>query len=234
MQTKELVRLQKYLAQRGFGSRRKLEIMIAGGNITVNGVKAHLGIKVTGDEDIRINGKTIEIKDVSPVVYAVNKPAGVVSTVSDEHKRKTVCDLVSSDLRLFPVGRLDIDTSGLILLTNDGDLAQRLTHPKYEVEKEYILTLAEPLSPQQIDQITSGIDDDRDSFHVDKVEITGKTSYNLVLHEGKKREIRRIMAYVGADLISIKRIRIGSLQLGTLKEGEYKELSQSELNLLSR
>lgn len=232
MEDKESTRLQKYLAQRGYGSRRKLEIMITGGNITVNGVKAHLGLKVTGEEVICINGKPIESKEVDTVVYAVHKPIGVVSTVRDEHKRKTVCDLVPSDKRLFPVGRLDIDTSGLILLTNNGELAQKLTHPKYEVEKEYTVTLTETLSPQQIDQITTGIDDDRDSYHVDNVEKTGKTSYNLTLHEGKKREIRRIMSYVGAELISLKRIRIGNLNLGTLKEGEYKELSLGEIREL--
>lgn len=233
MEDKESTRLQKYLAQRGHGSRRKLEIMITGGNITVNGVKAHLGLKVTGTEDIRINGKPIESKVVDTVVYAVYKPVGVVSTVRDEHKRKTICDLVLSDTRLFPVGRLDIDTSGLILLTNNGELAQKLTHPKYEVEKEYTVTLAELLSPQQIEQITAGIDDDRDSYHVDAIEKTGKTTYNLILHEGKKREIRRIMAYVGAELISLKRIRIGNLILGDLKEGGSRQLSMDEITNLT-
>lgn len=229
MESKTPIRLQKFLAHLGYGSRRTLEGMITAGNISVNGKKAYLGMRVTGNEDIVINGKQIKVQPIKTVVYMVNKPTGIVSTVRDEYSRKTVCDLIPVSTRLFPVGRLDKDTSGLILVTNDGELAQKLTHPKYEVEKEYTIVLAHPLTTQQIDQILEGVEDEREIFHIDKIEKIGKNSYSLILHEGKKREIRRIMKYFDVQLLSLKRIRIGSLKIGDLQEGNYKQLTPNEI-----
>lgn len=226
-------RLNKFLARLGYGSRRKIDVLIQGGNVVVNGRKAVLGQKITPADKILLNGKSIISQEVVPIIIALNKPKGIVSTVDDEFGRKSVVDLVTTEKRLFPVGRLDKETVGLILLTNDGDLAFRLTHPKYEVEKEYEVELTKPLIKEQLYEITTGIQDGRETYVIDKIDSIGKMKYKIVLHEGKKREIRRIMSLLGANILELKRVRIGKINLGELKSGEFREVLKNEIENLT-
>lgn len=227
------LRLNKYLAGLGVASRRTIDNLISGGNITINGRKAILGQKILPTDEVKINGNIIITKSREILVYLVNKPTGYVSTSNDEYGRRSVISLVPGDVRLFPVGRLDKDTSGLILLTNDGDLTQKLTHPKFEIEKEYHIFLSNPLSTNQIEEIKGGVEDERENYRVDRIESIGRCKYSITLHEGKKREIRRIIGLIGASLITLKRVRIGNLELGELKEGDFRLLSPEEIKNIS-
>lgn len=227
------MRINKYLAHIGYCSRRKADELIKLGKVGVNGKKAALGQDVSDSEEITVDGVNLKNTRIKTSVYILNKPKGVVSTAADENNRKTVVGLIKSEERLYPVGRLDLNSTGLILLTNDGDLAYKLTHPKFEVEKEYQVKLNSPLNSSQITKLEAGIRFRKVNYQADKITPAGHSSYSIVLHEGKNREIRKMIQAVGNEVIELKRVRIGNLELADLKEGDFRKLNPEEINKLA-
>jgi 23S rRNA pseudouridine2605 synthase len=233
-----LVRLQKLLAQSGVASRRRCEELMLAGLVEVDGeVVTRLGTKVDPRTAvIRIEGR--RLPPVSPHVYlALNKPRGVVSTMSDPEGRRTLSDLVADrPERLFHVGRLDTDTSGLIILTNDGDFAQRLAHPSYEVDKTYVAEVAGDVSKATLRELRDGVTLDDGPVTVSAVRIvqrgSGRTIVELVIHEGRNRIVRRLLDAVGHPVKKLTRTRIGPVALGQLKSGALRELTREELGEL--
>jgi 23S rRNA pseudouridine2605 synthase len=230
-------RLQKYLARCGVASRRASEQIITSGRVRVNGQKAfELGTTVDPDEDrVEVDGWAV-VPPTTLSYVALNKPIGVVSTASDPRGRRTVLDLVPDDARLFPVGRLDYDSEGLILLTDDGDLAMRLTHPRHSVEREYRALLKGEVSDAILSRLSAGIELDgkltapatfeRRETHPDGVWV------RVVLHEGRNRQIRRMVEAVGLKVVRLVRVRVGSLRLGSLPPGGWRRLSAAEVAAL--
>lgn len=233
--------LLSLLIKSGTGSRRKLAEAVMQGRVAVNGVKAmNLRQPVDSRKDvITIDGKELSAPKKEEFVYLLlNKPPDVLSTVRDDRGRKTVSDLIPAKyrhLRLYPVGRLDRDTTGLLLLTNDGPLTNRLTHPRYEHEKEYLVVLDKELSADEIEALEDGIELFDGVTAPAKVKRTSDRSiigYSIVIHEGKKRQVRRMFMSLGRKVLRLKRIRMGKLTLGNLKEGDVREISGSEIRRL--
>jgi 23S rRNA pseudouridine2605 synthase len=227
-------RVQKILAQAGFGSRRANEELITAGRVRVNGVAAILGTKADASKDkIEVDGHVIPAPE--KIMYiALNKPRGVLSDVDPHDPRQTVRDLVPVPGHLFPVGRLDMDSEGLILLTNDGELANRLTHPRYEHEKEYRVLVASHPDMAQLEAWRHGVvmeDGTRTApAKVDAQSEFGKGSWmRIVMHEGRKREIREVGSRIGLPVVRILRVRIGTLLLGSLKPREWRYLTPQEV-----
>ena len=233
-----LVRLQKYLAQSGVASRRKCEELMLEGLVEVDGeVVTRLGTKIDpATAVVRVDGK--RLPPISAHVYLVlNKPRGVVSTMSDPEGRRTLSDLVAGrPERLFHVGRLDTDTSGLLLLTNDGDFAHRMAHPSYEVDKTYVAEVEGEVTRATLAALLEGVELEDGPVTVSKVRIvsygTGKTIVELVIHEGRNRIVRRLLAHVGHPVRRLTRTAIGPVQLGQLGSGELRELTLAELGTL--
>ena len=232
-------RLQKVLAAAGLGSRRSCESIIEEGRVTVNGKKATLGMSADPAVDnIRMDGRPLPVSE--PLrTFALYKPRGVVSSLDPQGNRSTVRDLLPVEGRYFPVGRLDLDSEGLILLTNDGDLAQRISHPRYEVEKEYRVLVARRPGAEQLQIWRRGVvlaDDVRTAPMQVTVEATeGKGAWlRVVMHEGRKHEIREIGLRIGLPVVRIIRRRIGDLLVGNLRPGLWRELTAVELALFTR
>jgi 23S rRNA pseudouridine2605 synthase len=233
-----LVRLQKLLAQSGVASRRRCEELMLAGVVTVDGeVVTRLGTKVDPRTAVvRVEGR--RLPPVSAHVYlALNKPPGVVSTMSDPQGRRTLSDLVADrPERLFHVGRLDTDTSGLIILTNDGDFAQRLAHPSYEVDKTYVAEVAGDVSKAVLAQLREGVTLDDGPVTASSARILqrgpGRTIVELVIHEGRNRIVRRLLDAVGHPVTQLTRTRIGPVALAQLKPGELRDLTNDELGQL--
>jgi len=220
------------LASAGIASRRKADELIAAGLVSVNGkVAKELGTTVDPEIDtIKFRGKAI--KPESEVIYAFNKPVGVTSTVSDIHAEKTIADFFPKDIRVYPVGRLDKDSCGLILVTNDGELANKLTHPRYEHEKEYEVVIKG--DEKKIAQIANPVKLDGSLIQPIKVKILEKLTGNrylvsLTLKEGRKRQIRRIAEMLHLQIQELKRTRIGKLRLRDLAPGQYQEVSRANI-----
>jgi 23S rRNA pseudouridine2605 synthase len=227
-------RLQKILASSGYGSRRSCEEMIIAGRVSVNGGTAHIGSKADILKDqIKLDGKLIKHPEAFQYI-ALYKPRGVLSSVSAPDPRPTVRSLVSVEGTLYPVGRLDVDSEGLILLTNDGELANQLTHPRYGHEKEYRVLLARHPDEKQLTAWRHGVvlEDGYQSSPV-QVEVeshSGKGMWvRVIMKEGRKRQIRDTCRQIGLPVVSIIRLRIGSLRLGNLKPGQWKYLTPAEL-----
>ena len=222
------MRLAKYLAHAGVASRRAAEEMIAAG-------KVHVGDEVVTDpardvdeaSDVRVNGTPIVPEPRE--VWALNKPAGVVSTASEPGSRRAVTDLVDSERRLYPVGRLDADSTGLILLTNDGELANRLTHPRYGVPKAYRVRLSRPPSDADLDRLRQGVRLEDGPTAPAEVERFGEREIEVTIREGRKRQVRRMAEAVGNQVEGLVRIRIGSLELGDLPRGAARQLEPGEI-----
>ncbi len=230
-------RLQKILSWAGLGSRRACEEIIAQGRVTVNGQVAELGMKADLQVDrILVDGKPLKSVE-SPVYIALYKPRGVISASESHDQRQTVRDLVPVPGHLFPVGRLDADSEGLILLTNDGELANRLTHPRYGHEKEYRVLVARHPDEEQLDAWRRGVVLE-DGYKTAPAEVRlesllGKGAWlRVILKEGRKRQIRETGAQLGLPVVKIIRVRIGSLRLGTLKPGEWRYVSETEVAAL--
>jgi len=229
-------RLQKILAQAGYGSRRACEQIVEAGRVRVNGTVAQLGQKAEAEKDrILVDGKPI-IGKVNYCYVALHKPRNVLSTVESEpgDNRKTVRDLVELPERLYPVGRLDFDSEGLILMTNDGDLANHLTHPRYRHEKEYRVLLARRPDEAQLDAWRRGVvleDGFRAAPAVVMFEsVSGKGAWiRIIMGEGRKRQIREIGSLIGLPVVRIVRVRIGTLRLGNLKARQWRYLTSEEV-----
>ena len=230
------MRLQAFLARAGAApSRRKAETPILDGRVRVNGETATLGTKVTPEDEVELDGEPVHLPAVH-VYLALNKPAGYLTTMSDERGRRTVTDLMPDVPGLVPAGRLDAETTGLLILTNDGRLAHRITHPSSEIEKQYRLTLENPAPEEAIAALAAGpiLEDGR--MHPPELTSINRaadiTTLDLTIHEGRNRIIRRACAAVGLRLISLQRTRVGPVTLGGLPEGEHRPLTLDELEAL--
>lgn len=222
------MRLAKFLAHGGVASRRKAEVIIANGRITVDGQVVTDPARDVGKEnDVRVDGSPVGVEATE--VWAVNKPAGVVSTAREPGERPAVVELVDSPARLYPVGRLDADSTGLLLLTNDGALANRLTHPRYGVAKTYRARLHRPPSERDLERLRRGVQLDDGPTAPAEVTQTGGREIELVLREGRNRQVRRMVEAVGNRVVSLRRVRFGSLALGRLAVGGSRRLSEREV-----
>jgi 23S rRNA pseudouridine2605 synthase len=227
-------RLQKILARAGLGSRRHCEELIESGSVTINGRVATLGDRAIADTDaIAVDGVRIGTQP-GLVYYLLNKPAGVVTTAADTHGRPIVTSLVPSEPRVFPVGRLDQDTEGLLLLTNDGNLAQRLAHPSYGVEKEYLAEVQGAPTRGEIRQLREGVPLEEGITAPAKVALVEPSVLRITIHEGRKRQVRRMFDAVGHPVIRLVRTRIGPLAERSLAPGEWRLLTQDEVRALER
>lgn len=228
-------RLQKVLASRGWGSRRVCEEMIESGRVRVNGEVAILGRRVDVLIDtIEVDGAPVGVRP-DFVYYLLNKPAGSISTAKDTHDRETVVDIVPSEPRVYPVGRLDIDTEGLLLLTNDGDLTHRLTHPKFGVDKEYVAQVdsdGRPVSTQALASLRRGVDIGDGVTSPAEVGELQPGVLRIVIHEGRNRQVRRMCEAVGYPVVRLVRTRIGPLVDKTLRPGEWRHLNLAEVRSL--
>ena len=231
------MRINKFLSSLGIASRRAIDKYIEEGRIKVNGVIASTGIDVTEDDEIYIDNKKIETKRIEEKVYfMLNKPLEVLSASSDDRGRKTVVDLIKTDKRIFPIGRLDYMTSGLILLTNDGELFNRLVHPKSEIYKKYYIKVFGEVKKEEIEELKKGVllEDGKtlpakvSGIKYDK----NKTSMYISIREGRNRQIRRMIEKLGYKVLMLRREKIGELSLGDLKEGKYRELTKEEIEYL--
>lgn len=228
------MRLQKYIAQAGIASRRKAEELIKSGRVSVNGkIVKQLGFQKKEGDVVCVNGKRIDSLE-SKVYILLNKPAGYVSTVNDQFSRKTVMDLVKGvQQRIYPVGRLDYETSGLLLLTNDGQLAYKLTHPKHQVAKVYEAELEGIPSADDINMFESGIDIGGYITATAKMAVIKKYSdrsiVEIKIHEGKNRQVRRMCEAIGHPVRKLKRISEGPITVKGLKEGQWRHLSPKEI-----
>ena len=227
-------RLQKVLARAGFGSRRVCEDLIAEGRVTVNDEVAVLGRRVEVDHDrVAVDGVTIGVRP-GLVYYLLNKPAGVVTTADDPQGRPTVVALVPEEPRVFPVGRLDLDTEGLLLLTNDGDLAHRLTHPSFGVDKEYLAEVEGQPSRSTLRRLREGVELDDGPSAPAQATLVEASLLRLTIHEGRNRQVRRMCEAVGHPVVRLVRTRIGPLADRRLKPGDWRELTQDEVRALER
>ncbi|HWH19441.1 MAG TPA: pseudouridine synthase [Solirubrobacterales bacterium] len=225
------MRLAKYLAHGGVASRRKAEEIIAKGIVTVAGeVVVDPARDVDDGDDVRVNGAPVGAE--AREVWAVNKPAGVVSTAREPGERQAVVELVDSKARLYPVGRLDADSTGLLLLTNDGALANQLTHPKYEVAKTYRARLAKPLKERELKRLGEGVELEDGPTAPAEVRRISLHEIEIVLREGRNRQVRRMVEAVGNRVVDLRRIAFGPLQLGNLKDGQARRLSAAEVKKL--
>ncbi len=224
------MRLAKYLAHAGVGSRRACEEIIHAARVTVGGIIVTDPARdVASADDVAVDGSTVAPL-AAPVVYALNKPAGVVCTARDPQGRPTVVSLVASDLRLYPVGRLDIDTTGLILLTNDGELAHRLTHPRFEVPKTYRATVANPpVRETGLRALRRGVVLDDGPTAPAQVTRLKADALQITIHEGRKRQVKRMCEAVGHPVKALQRVRFGSLELGGLRPGAHRKLTEQEV-----
>jgi 23S rRNA pseudouridine2605 synthase len=228
------IRLQKVLAGAGLGSRRSCEAMIREGRVTVDGHTATLGMSVDLEtQQIRLDGARVKAAE-SPVYIAVYKPVGVLSSTVSQGGKPTILDVVGVPKRLFPVGRLDLDSEGLVLLTNDGGLTQALTHPRFEKEKEYRVLLDEPPTTEQLSRWRDGVRlSDGTRALAASVRPEGNGAWvRVVMRQGRKRQIRDTARVLGLNVRRLVRIRIGSLSLGNLKPGEWRALDVEEIRLL--
>ncbi len=227
-------RLQKVLARAGVGSRRACEELIAAGRVRVNGEVAVLGTRVDADHDlVEVDGAAVGVRE-GLVHYLLNKPAGVVTTASDPQGRPTVVGLVPPEPRVFPVGRLDADTEGLLLLTNDGELTHRLTHPSFGVDKEYLAEVEGTPGRGAIRRLREGVELDDGPTQPATVSAAGAGVLRITIHEGRNRQVRRMCAAVGHPVRRLVRVRIGPITDHRLAPGAWRPLAQDEVRALER
>ncbi len=232
-------RLQKILAEMGIASRRKAEEMIIEGRVTINGKVATIGMKADLNRDhIKLNGKLL-IRPEPKVYLIVNKPKGVVTSLLDPEGRPTIKDFLKGvKYRVFPVGRLDYDSEGLLLLTNDGNFTHAVLHPSKKIPKTYLVKVREVLEDDEIEKLRKGIRLEDGVTAPAKVKRIRKTEHNswleITLHEGKKRQIRRMLEKVGHPVLKLKRIRINGIELGNLESGKYRYLMPDEVDKIKK
>lgn len=230
------VRLNKYLSNFGFASRRKVGDLLKNKILTVNGIRVlDKGFRINPEkDDILLDGKKLNPPEL--VYIMLNKPKGIVSTSKDEKGRTTVVDIINSKVRLYPVGRLDADSKGLILLTNDGDLTNKLTHPKFHIPKTYIALIAGIVDEKKLQNLRNGVvlKDGKTSKSEAKIleQKPERTVVEITIFEGKNRQIRRMCAALKLNLLELKRVSIGPVKLGDLEKGKYRNLTHSEVSAL--
>jgi 23S rRNA pseudouridine2605 synthase len=220
-------RLNRYLARAGLGSRRAVEDAIRAGRVTVNGGPAGLATRVEPGDDVRVDGRLARPQAVRALL--LHKPAGVVTTAHDPQGRRTVLDLVPADVRLFPVGRLDRDTTGALVLTNDGDLAARLMHPRHGVPKTYLADVRGAPSDDALQRLRDGVPLEDGPTAPAQVARAGPSRIELTIHEGRNRQVRRMCEAVGHPVRRLHRVRYAGLGVDGLAPGEWRELSDREL-----
>ncbi len=222
------MRLAKFLAHGGVASRRMAEKIVANGRVTVGGEVVTDPARDVGEgDDVRVDGSPVAAE--AREVWAVNKPAGVVSTAKEPGDRPAVVGLVRSKARLYPVGRLDADSTGLLLLTNEGELANRLTHPRYEVAKAYRVQLRRPPSEADLRKLERGVELEDGMTAPAKITRLGERQVEIVLREGRNRQVRRMAEAVDNGVVALRRVRFASIELGDLPEGEARRLSEEEV-----
>lgn len=222
------IRINKYLADRGYCSRREADKLIVARKVHINGKVAKLGALVNDDDNVVVIGKGRKSVDAKKMYIALHKPAGVITT-TDRKMENNVLDLVHVKSRVFPVGRLDVVSSGLLLLTNDGELANKLMHPKFEHEKEYDVVLDHPLSERDLKILREGVGLGDGRTLPTKVRKQSAKRFRIVLREGKNRQVRRMCEVLGYKVTRLKRVRIANVKLGTLKPGAWRELTKPEV-----
>ena len=227
------MRLNRFLAAAGLGSRRHCDELIAAGRVAINGQPCtDFSVQPTARDHVKVDGKLVHVD--TPITIMLHKPAGFVSSKSDPHARDTIFDLLPAKFaKLFNVGRLDAQTEGLILLTNDGELAQRLTHPRYKIDKEYEVTLDRPWDATLGPKLLRGIFLDGQRAYISHLRVITPTRLRVILRQGLNRQVRRMFQSVGYDVKRLARIRIGNLRLGDLPRGHWRVMTQRELRDLS-
>ena len=230
------MRINKYLANSGLCSRRKAEEYIVSGKVKVNGqVVTNLATDIKENDVVLVNNKQIK-KEEKFVYYMLNKPKGFVTSSKDDRERKTVLDIVKSPYRVYPIGRLDYDSQGLLLLTNDGDLTFKLSHPKNNIGKTYIVDIEGEINPNQINTLKKGIVIDGYKLRESEIKLiefkNNKSKLEVKIFEGRNREIRKMFEFINKKVVYLKRIKIGELSLDKLKRGEYRELTKKEVDYL--
>ncbi|GFP75881.1 pseudouridine synthase [Clostridium fungisolvens] len=230
-------RLQKFMARCGVASRRKCEELILSGIVSVNDtIIKELGTKIDCDKDIvKVSGKEITPEEKKRYIM-LNKPEGYISSVKDEHDRQTVIDLIGIKERIFPIGRLDFDSSGLLLLTNDGEIYNKLIHPRQKITKTYVAIVKGVFSKNDIQRFENGIDIGGYITADAKIEVIeiqeDRSKVRLQIHEGKNRQIRKMCAALNHEVLELTRESIGEIKLGTLEKGNFRELTEAELNYI--
>lgn len=233
------VRLNKFLARAGVAARREADEIIAAGRVRVNGVvTTEMGVKVSPDDRVEVDRQPVQPTDLAYIL--LNKPTGVLTTVSDDRGRKTVMDLVAIPGRLksalFPVGRLDLDTTGALLLTTDGELAHRLMHPSHGAVKLYLVTVDRPLAEADLEKLRRGVDLDDGPARADHVAFVGDDhrTIGMQLHEGRNRQVRRMIEAIGRRVEALDRVGYAGLDLADLRRGRWRRLEPHEVNTLRR
>lgn len=235
MAKNEPIRLQKFLSMCGVASRRKSEELILNGSVRVNGKPAILGDKVTAADKVYVKGKRVVMQKSNNRYIMLNKPRGFITTMSDDRGRKCVAELVENvGERVYPIGRLDKDSEGMLIFTNDGEFANKLMHPKNEVYKIYRVTVRPSINEDQLVKLETGVTlDDGTKTAPCQVKVltqqTGRVVLQMTLHEGKNREIRRMCEAVGLEVAKLKRTQIGNVKMGMLKLGDWRDLTEKEV-----
>lgn len=236
----EKIRLNKYLSEQGVCSRREADRLIAAGEVSVDGCTAGMGEKVDGSERIVCAGKAVGrsagAKKAKPVLLAVNKPRGIVCTTSDKDRAPNIVELLQYPTRVYPVGRLDKDSEGLLLMTNQGELANRIMHAGGLHEKEYLVTVDQPYNAAFVKKMEEGVElkELHETTRPCKMEPVGPKTFKITLTQGLNRQIRRMCGELGYRVVSLKRIRIMNIQLGKLKTGDFRKVTPAEWEELER
>ena len=227
------IRLNKYLSEIGYCSRRAGDKLIESGRVSVNNEKANLGDRVNYTDEIKIDNKIIEKKSKRKIYLALNKPEGIVCTTDTRVEKDNIIDFINYPERIFPIGRLDKPSTGLILLTNDGDIVNKILRTEHNHEKEYIVKVDKPLSQTIIDRMSKGVPILDTVTKNCKVQKINSTEFKIILTQGLNRQIRRMCEYFNYNVISLKRTRIMNIKLDT-PEGQYRELTEKEINSLNK
>lgn len=234
MEENSLIRINKYLSEIGFCSRRRADDLIEQGRVKVNGKLAVMGEKISGREEIRVNNKVVKKPEKKKSVYlAFNKPVGIVCTTDTRREKNNIIDFINYPTRIFPIGRLDKPSEGLIFLTNDGDIVNKILRANNQHEKEYVVEVNKPITKDFIKQMGNGVPILETITNKCYVKQTGKKTFKIILTQGLNRQIRRMCEYFGYRVISLKRIRIMNIKLD-LKVGEYRYFTNSELNTINQ
>ena len=233
MEEKKEIRLNKYLSDAGICSRREADKLIERGQVFVDGELAFVGMKVLAGQNILVNGKKVQ-KEEEFILLAVNKPVGVVCTTTTKFKEKTIVQLVRYPKRIYPIGRLDKSSQGLILMTNQGEIADKILRGSNYHEKEYSVTVDREIIPDFLEQMRNGVPILNTITRKCEVKQTGKKSFSIILTQGLNRQIRRMCEYYGYRVVKLKRVRIMNILLGDLKEGEYRDVTEEERKELLR